>query len=343
MTVEQQRPAPLTPEDCNLRGFPWMALDTVRLMDSDLFLLATGDEFKAALALWCKSWSQVPAASLPNDERLLGALSGAKNWKKVRDMAMRGWVLCSDNRWYHPVVAEKALEALPARKAHTEHKAAAAERKERERVDRKRLFELLRAHGVVPEFTTSTTKLREIAAPYEAADKSRDVTRDKSHGVTAITGQDSTGQDSTFNSVPNGTGADGAAAPPPPPAEVPGAAKAMTALEAVAIMNRVDGAPLTDEDEKLLWSGGRALFSLHGISSENAAKFVGKLIKDNGNDRALVFDVIRAACLERPVDPRGWMTATCQSRRGQRFPTTNKQTALEDGNLAAAAQFAAGA
>lgn len=103
---------PLTPPDCDLRDFSFMPLDASRLLDSDLFALSTGDEFKAALSLWCKCWLQVPAASLPNDDRVLAHLSGAgAKWRKVKDMALRGFVLCSDGRLYHPVVAEKANDA----------------------------------------------------------------------------------------------------------------------------------------------------------------------------------------------------------------------------------------
>lgn len=104
--------APLTPPDCDLRDFAYMPLDTARLLDSDLFALATGDEFKAAIALWCKAWAQVPCASLPNDDRVLAHLSGAgAKWKKIKEMALRGFVLCDDGRYYHPVIAEKAAEA----------------------------------------------------------------------------------------------------------------------------------------------------------------------------------------------------------------------------------------
>ena len=103
---------PLVPADCDLRGLPWMPVDTVRLLDSDLFALSTGEEFKAAVALWCKAWQQVPAASLPSDDRVLAHLSGAgARWKKVKEQALRGFVTCSDGRLYHPVIAEKALEA----------------------------------------------------------------------------------------------------------------------------------------------------------------------------------------------------------------------------------------
>lgn len=108
---ESEHIAPVPPE-CDLRGLPWMPIDTVRLLDSDLFALATGEEFKAAVALWCKAWQQVPAASLPEDDRILAKLSGAgARWKKVKEQALRGFVRCTDGRLYHPVIAEKALEA----------------------------------------------------------------------------------------------------------------------------------------------------------------------------------------------------------------------------------------
>ena len=103
---------PLTPPDCDLRDFTFMPLDAARLLDSDMFALSTGEEFKAAIALWCKAWVQVPAASLPDDARVLAYLSGAgSRWNKVKDMALRGFVKCDDGRLYHSVVAEKALEA----------------------------------------------------------------------------------------------------------------------------------------------------------------------------------------------------------------------------------------
>ena len=105
-------PEPLVPPDCDVRGFGFMPLDVVRLLDSDLFALTTGDEFKAAVALWCKSWLQVPASSVPDDDRVLAHLSGSGlRWKKVKAMALRGWVKAADGRLYHPVVASKALEA----------------------------------------------------------------------------------------------------------------------------------------------------------------------------------------------------------------------------------------
>src|SRR5262245_26330048 len=92
-------PEPFTTPDIDVRDLDGFMLNAERLMASELFALATGDEFKAAVALWCRAWKQVPAASLPNDDRILAAFSGAgSKWRKVRDMALRGFILCSDGR-----------------------------------------------------------------------------------------------------------------------------------------------------------------------------------------------------------------------------------------------------
>jgi hypothetical protein len=124
--MSERTTPPLPPPDCDLRGLPFMPLDVVRLTDSDLVALATGDEFKAAVLLWCKAWLQVPAASLPDDDRILAHLSGAgSRWTKLKAVALRGWVKCSDGRLYHPVIAEKAREAWSFRVRQREKSARA--------------------------------------------------------------------------------------------------------------------------------------------------------------------------------------------------------------------------
>jgi hypothetical protein len=126
LAVDNVAPDPLVPSECDLTGLPFMPLDVQRVIDSDLFALATGDEFKAAFALWCKSWSQRPAGSLPNEPRVLARLSGVAlaDWERMADMALHGWRLCSDGRFYHPVVCEKVLETWTARLAHQKRSAA---------------------------------------------------------------------------------------------------------------------------------------------------------------------------------------------------------------------------
>lgn len=175
---------PLVPPEVDLRGMPWMRLDTGRLLDSDLFALSTGEEFKAAVALWCKSWTQQPAASLPSDDRILAHLSGAgARWKKIKAMALRGWLSCEDGRLYHPVVAEQALQAWEERVAYRDERDAAAQRKREEREARAAMFDALRAAGHKPKWNTSTAELRDMLA--NLGDLSRVTGCDVSQGQAA--------------------------------------------------------------------------------------------------------------------------------------------------------------
>ncbi|MFI8981468.1 DUF1376 domain-containing protein [Ectopseudomonas khazarica] len=180
-------PAPLVPADVDLRGLPFMPLDVNRVRDSDLAIEASGDEFRAAVLLWCASWNQVPAGSLPDAEQALAAYAGfgrdLKSWKKVRAGALRGFVKCSDGRLYHPVVAEKAIDAWAQRLEHRAAKESENKRKEKERQDRARMFGALREAGQVLPYNTPTKALREAFAALELPDSG--VT---SHGPVTVTG-----------------------------------------------------------------------------------------------------------------------------------------------------------
>jgi hypothetical protein len=126
--------APLVPTNVDLRDFGFMPLDVLRLRDSDLTALSSGEEFKAAVMLWCVAWHQVPAASLPDDDRLLARFSGTgAAWKKLREGALRGFVKCSDGRLYHRTIAEKALESWAAKQRQRERTAAATAAREAKR------------------------------------------------------------------------------------------------------------------------------------------------------------------------------------------------------------------
>jgi hypothetical protein len=107
--------SPFTPPDLDLRDFPYLPIDIGRLFGSQFHAIASDAEWRAGMILWLKSYHQVPAASLPDDDVALARLAefgrDVRGWKKVRDVALRGWVLCDDGRLYHPVVAEKALVA----------------------------------------------------------------------------------------------------------------------------------------------------------------------------------------------------------------------------------------
>jgi Protein of unknown function (DUF1376) len=155
-------PEPLTPADCNLRGLPFMPMMVAQVMQSETFALSSGDEFKAAFTLWCASWLEVPAASLPNDDRMLEFLSRAKSWKKVKSMALRGWVLCADGRLYHAVLAEQAVDAWEKRTVYREKEDGKSDRQRRWREQCKQLAAQLRDVGVVPPKGASLEALRSL-------------------------------------------------------------------------------------------------------------------------------------------------------------------------------------
>lgn len=107
-------PAPLVPADVDLRDFPYMPLDITRLFGSDFHAQSSDAEWRAGVTLWLRSYHQVPAGSLPDDEVALACLAelgrDIRSWRKIAAGALRGWTKCSDGRLYHRTVGEKARE-----------------------------------------------------------------------------------------------------------------------------------------------------------------------------------------------------------------------------------------
>lgn len=114
-------PDPLTPPDCDLRGNEWMPLHGNRMLGSKFWGLARRNPKAGlvAIRLWWTCFNQVPAASLPNDDFDLAELAGfgedLKSWRAVKEIALHGFILCSDGRIYHPFVAEEAIVAYAIR------------------------------------------------------------------------------------------------------------------------------------------------------------------------------------------------------------------------------------
>jgi hypothetical protein len=158
---------PLTPAGLDLRDFDWMPLEVMRLRDSDLSVLASGDAFRAAVLLWCAAWHQVPAGSLPSDDRLLANLAGygrdLEGWVHVKDDAMRGFIECSDGRMYHPVVCEKALEADEQRNKQRKRTEAATSARRNGQRDDDRNDKRNEDHLTLPNPTLPESKKRSAA------------------------------------------------------------------------------------------------------------------------------------------------------------------------------------
>lgn len=134
--MSEALPEPLTGEMDEIDNYDSFMLNVDRLMASELMALSTGDEFKAAVALWCRAWKQRPAGSLPDDDRVLAAFSGAgAKWAKVKEMALRGFVKCSDGRLYHAVLCEDVRRAAEQKRKRNERTKAATEARKSQRND----------------------------------------------------------------------------------------------------------------------------------------------------------------------------------------------------------------
>jgi uncharacterized protein YdaU (DUF1376 family) len=104
---------PIDPEvDCtDLDSF---MLNTERLLGSELVAMSSHAVIGAALLLWCRAWKQRPAASLPDDDKVLAGFASMhiSRWRKLREQILHGFVKCSDGRLYHPVLASDAAKAF---------------------------------------------------------------------------------------------------------------------------------------------------------------------------------------------------------------------------------------
>ena len=114
-------PAPPVPADVDLRGLSFMPLFGDRLFKSVTWIEASPAAQIAALRLWWHAYAhQVPAASLPDNDRVLADHAGVSTtvFRRLKPQALRGWIKCDDDRLYHPFLAEIAMDAWKRRVGH---------------------------------------------------------------------------------------------------------------------------------------------------------------------------------------------------------------------------------
>ncbi len=131
-------PDPLVPPDCDCTDLDGFMLNVERLMASELVALGTHEEVAAAMFLWCRAWKQVPAASLPDDERVIAAFARMPlaRFRKVRETVLRGFVKCSDGRLYHRFLSKEAARAFERKATFQRKRETEAERLRRWRATR---------------------------------------------------------------------------------------------------------------------------------------------------------------------------------------------------------------
>ncbi len=116
----REAPKPLVPADSDLRDYPYTPIFRARLFNSSFHAHASDAEWRAGFTLLLKAQDQIPAGSLPNDDRELRALAeagSAQRWQKIKARALHGWMICKeDNRLYHSVLAEAMASARKAKR-----------------------------------------------------------------------------------------------------------------------------------------------------------------------------------------------------------------------------------
>lgn len=110
-----------------------MPLDIGRFRSSDLVTEEDPEAVLAAILIWGAAWHEVPAASVPDNDRWLAKAAGygraVDSWLRVREGALRGFVKCSDGRLYHKTLSQKATAAWDGRLKYEWRKAGERHRK----------------------------------------------------------------------------------------------------------------------------------------------------------------------------------------------------------------------
>ena len=194
-----------------------MPFDVQYWRDSDFTVRASGDEFRACMMLCWASWHQVPAGSIPDDDRVLAALCGlgrttqaVKEWIEIREAVLYDWVLCDDGRFYHPKVAEKVLTAWNGRQESGVRFAGGQTRLQRLRAEHSGHRLKLKEAGIHMPYNAPIAQLRRMVQDMEALKRNEQERTNAADGMeTAETAETAeTSQAVSARNAPTGNATD---------------------------------------------------------------------------------------------------------------------------------------
>jgi len=126
---------PLVPADVDLRGTAWMPYFGHLMRASEFNATISNAGFRAAHNLWWAAWNEVPAASLPDDDRILCRMADLGTsidvFASLKREVLHGFVKCDDGRLYHRFLAEVAVQQWEILGRENARKAAARNRMRR--------------------------------------------------------------------------------------------------------------------------------------------------------------------------------------------------------------------
>lgn len=300
MIEDEGLPAPLVPSDVDLRDFPSMLLDVARLRDSTLASDEEPEACWAAVLLWAASWHQLPASSIPDDDRWIAKAAGYairgkidRSWLRVRDGALRKFVKCRDGRLYHPVVAEKALECWLSKLAARLSSGAGNAKRHKIEFDPKPIeAQILVARTLLTKLNPQSRALsrRKHSAPSPGLpDESGQPPVGSPDGSPSGSQEKDKGREGN-SSVPIGTAGAGAPAP-------------------------VDKST-TPEEKRSAWNGCGKWMVANGVAESTARELMGALIRDYPQV-ALDAMLVAPKQAETP-DPKAYLIATAKTLAGER-------------------------
>lgn len=281
---------PLTPPDCDLTDFAFMPLDVDRLRDSELATEETPEACWAAVLLWCAAWHQIPAASIPDNDKWIATKAGyaqrgkiAREWDQVRDGALRGFIKCSDGRLYHPVVAEKAVEAWESKRDQRWRTECARIKKHNDR-----------HHTAIPRPTFDEWVAQGCPQGQRLFVPGDTPPPETGHGGETDSKGQGEGQGQGHSSEPKGSA--GAGAPP--------------------VDNSDPETSKPDPAKRAAWRDCGNWMVENDVAEATAREVMGKVLKDYP---AVALEAMQAAAKAgATVDPKGWLMATAKRLNGER-------------------------
>ncbi|KMS53609.1 hypothetical protein V474_22785 [Novosphingobium barchaimii LL02] len=329
-------PEPLTPPDCDLRKFRDMPLDVGRLRDSDLLTEEEPEAIVAALLLWGAAWHQVPAASVPDNDRWLAKAAGygraIEAWIRIRAGALRGFLLCSDGRLYHKTVAEKANAAWDSRLKYEWTKAADRHRKSQKDLPEKDRSKFPDFEGWKLVRQSSVDIPAEIHGRSDGMEHAKTETG-KTLGATQPVREGQNARKTEKQACSNGNGAHFQRKDPEIPLENALKGNDRNRNESIDksptdsfVGNAKDGNRSVEGDQpadpdKVFWDEAKKY-----LSPKRSAQ-IGKWVKDHG--REAVADAIKLSKAENAIDPPAYISA-CLRNAKQRADATKDAKTVED-------------
>jgi hypothetical protein len=218
-----------------------------------------------------------------------------KRWRKVRGVALRGWVKCADGRLYHRVVAEKALTAWIDK---------LAQRKASDAGNAKRWKTVSDEPAIVAALVLAADMLTRIN-PQAAVLRAAKVRKNRvPPGVPPGREDGPTGSPTrTSDHIPEHSQQN----------------EKRTDLSVSSLRSDTAEAAETadewsDPDRKALFAGGVAWLAKATERDRKAVKtIVGRWLKLTGDDAAAVLKQVRAARDGSVIDPVAWIEKSLQA------------------------------